>query len=583
MKYYFPTTTLNFDGILSSQMIAPAGLHRPDTLWWNRFELVLGQRRDSLVLFNKIPIWTIDDPDRDNYPLVIEFDKSVLKAVRAEVREYALEDGLKALVARTPISFTALDLAQGCVRFIFQTEDEMDRMLLKVSTGVAECKVMESIRFDIPTAFSALPKSAKSATFPLSSTVGQLDEPLAHVQQAPEEGEVLDYPSETVRGERERGACLGYQVGRYAKALRSGYFVDAFRDPLSYSDWRSKVLPMPFVLVLDNLCSRPLTQPWDPNRSAIVAFCRDRWNDCFAGRKVAGKKIAEGSPLHASLQTIAQHWANPEQEYRISNLRDKHIQAFAAFLECGTQADRYPHYAKESILKSPEYLLALYGALVGYTQFSRILLDNKMYLPPPPPLRVVEPSCEHNHQKSGGGTHQRENDETCRKDDVTQGVKDQTEEVARQELRGLHGGVDEGQVNGVQPKAKKVAEQLPLFADGVGESAKELVKDKGLLVRDESLCVDAAREFSAMGESRIQELTQAIQVFCKGYTNGYYGENPGKYKQTNPDLIDHLLRCFRAKQTPKINFRWLNDDEEEKFVTYLEKRYTCRRKSHKRS
>lgn len=80
MKYYLPTTTLNFDGILSSQMIAPAGMYRPDTLWWNRFELATGQRRDALALYSKIPTWTIDDPDRDNYPLVIEFDKTVLKA-----------------------------------------------------------------------------------------------------------------------------------------------------------------------------------------------------------------------------------------------------------------------------------------------------------------------------------------------------------------------------------------------------------------------------------------------------------------------------------------------------------------------
>lgn len=544
MKYYLPTTTLNFDGILSSQMIAPASLYRSDTLWWNRFELVSGQCRNVLVLYSKIPTWTIDDPDRDNYPLVIEFDKSVLKAVRADMREYALEDGLKALVARTPISFTALDLAQGCVRFIFQTEDEMDRMLVKVSTSVAECKVMGSILFDIPTAFSALSEGAKCVTFPLSSIVGQLDETLAQTQQAPEEGEALDYPSETVREERERGACLGYQVGRYAKALRSGSFVDAFRDPLSYSEWRSKVLPVPFTAVLDSLCARPM-QTWDPNRSAIVAFCRDRWNDCFAGRKVAGKKIVEGTPLHASLQAIAQHWANPEQEYRVSSVKDKYMQAFAAFLECGTQANKYPRFAKESLLKSPEYLLALYGALVGYTQFSRILLDNKMYLPSP---KVVEPSGEHNHQESGGATRQ---------------------------------GVVEGQGGNSEPKAKKTVEQPSLFDIAVG--TEELVKDNGLLVCDESLCADVTKEFAAMPEARIQKLVHALQEFSKCYTSGYYGRNPEKYKQTNPDLIDHLMRCFRSPQTREINFMWSNKDEEQKFVTYLESRFACRRKSHGKS
>jgi hypothetical protein len=41
-------------------------------------------------------------------------------------------------------------------------------------------------------------------------------------------------------------------------------------------------------------------------------------------------------------------------------------------------------------LKSPEFMMALYGAIVGYTSFSRSLMINENYLPPPP---VVEPSA----------------------------------------------------------------------------------------------------------------------------------------------------------------------------------------------
>lgn len=439
-----------------------------------------------------------------------------------------------------PISFTALDFAQGHVRFIFRTEDEMNRMLVKASTSVAECKVVASILFDSPGAFCVLPKSKRKATFPLSSMVGMLEERLSRVPDA----EDLEYPSEVVREERERGASLGYQVGRYAKSLRSGSFTDAFRSPLPYHEWKDKVLPQPFEAVLDNLCARSM-QPWDPNRSAIVAFCRDRWNDCFADSKVAGKKVVEGTPLHASLQAIAQHWASPEKAYRISAERDPYMQALAAFLECGTQANKYPRFAKESLLKSPEYLLALYGALVGYTQFSRILLDNKMYLPSP---KVVEPSGEHNHQESGGATRQ---------------------------------GVVEGQGGNSEPKAKKTVEQPSLFDIAVG--TEELVKDKGLLVCDESLCADVTKEFAAMPEARIQKLVHALQEFSKCYTSGYYGRNPEKYKQTNPDLIDHLMRCFRSPQTREINFMWSNKDEEQKFVTYLESRFACRRKSHGKS
>lgn len=109
---------------------------------------------------------------------------------------------------------------------------------------------------------------------------------------------------------------------------------------------------------------------------------------------------------------------------------------------------------------------------------------------------------------------------------------------------------------------------------------EELVKDKNLLVCDKNLCANVAEKFVVMGEQRIQELTRAIQNFCGKYTNGYYGKKPQEYKQTNPDLIDHLMCCFRSDSTPDINFEWLNPTEENKFVTYLEKRYQCRRKSH---
>lgn len=393
MKYYFPTTTLNFDSIVSSQVIAPAGMYRQDTLWWNRFESILGQRRDALVLFSKIPIWAIDDPDRDNYPLVIEFDESVFKAIAGE--ELALGKGLKALVITVPIAFAAQDVERGNVRFFFRTPEEMDRMLNKVSVGVCECKVMPSIRLDSPEAFSFLSLNARGTTFRLSSVEKRLDAALSRISTA----EDLGYSRESVREERERGAALGYRVGRYVKSLRFGSFVDAFRIPLSYPEWKDGVLPRPFASVLDNLCARPAQEAWNPNREAIVAFCRDRWIDCFEGNE-----IEEGNLLHKSFQSIEAHLLSPEVEYRFANWKDPCMQAFAAFLECGDQAAKYPRYAKSPLLKSPEYLFALYGALVGYTFFSRVLLDNKMYAPDlTPPVandgRMQPPSENSNRPK----------------------------------------------------------------------------------------------------------------------------------------------------------------------------------------
>lgn len=95
-------------------------------------------------------------------------------------------------------------------------------------------------------------------------------------------------------------------------------------------------------------------------------------------------------------------------------------------------------------------------------------------------------------------------------------------------------------------------------------------------MHDKSLCDDVAKAFAEMGDKRVHDLTNRIQAFCGKYTNGYYGDNPGRYAQKNPDLIDHLLCCFASEKTPELEFEW-KDDEERRFVAFLEERYDCKR------
>lgn len=437
MKYYFPTTTLNFDNILSSQLISPAGMYRPNTLWWNRFESVIGQRKDSIVLYNKIPKWTIDESNRDDYPLVVEIDKSFQEGQK---QEYVLRNKIKALVLTTPISFSALELEQGKVRFLFRTAEEKELMLIKAAANVAECKIVKSILYDFPDAFSIIPNKQ---CIKLQSAVAMIAQSLAETHDI----EAKEYPSELIKEERERGAELGYQVGRYAKSLRSGSFIDAFRVPLSYADWREKILPEPFAAILNNLCARPI-QAWNPNDIAIVEFCQKRWEDCFKGKKVAGKKVQEETPLHVSMLAIKRHFENPAENSLIAEEMDPYMLAFAAFLRCGEDSKEYPRFARNRLVRVPEYLLALYGALVGYTSFSRSLLENKMYLPPTPPV-VYE------HQRSREMPRQRER---VKEDEKTQTAKELFSGVMQQESVDS-GNMGAGKECNISNGAKKTIEQ----------------------------------------------------------------------------------------------------------------------------
>lgn len=532
MKYFFPTTTLNFDGILSSQLISPAGMYRADTLWWNRFETILGQRKDSIVLYNQLPLWEIDDSERDNYPLVVELDRAVLPKVG--IREFVLEKTLKAVLLTSSLEFSALDFERMSVRFLFRSKAEKDRMLIKVSTSVAECKVVNMMRIDLADVFVVMPKKKKTVS--LQNLTQKFTERLEGISDV----DFLEYPKSLVEEERMHGAELGYRVGRYVKSLRSGTFVDTFRWPLSFIDWKNEVLPEPFAVFLNYLCLRAL-QPWDPNRSAMVAFCRDRWADCFKGKRDSGKIIVEGSDLHASLQNIARHWASPEVPYRISREENPYMQAFAAFLECGTQAGKYPRFVREPVFRSPEYLLALYGALVGYTSFSRILLDNKMYLSQQP-KKITKETLE------------------------SKGVRGK----GRQK-----GGI----IASSEPK-REVDNQLSLFNQSECEHYDQ---GKGLLVYDKGLCAEIKKQFSDFDETRIQNLTKAVTTFCDKYTTpeGYYGKHPEKYKKENSDLIGHLLCCFGSERTPEIKFEWASEKEKARFVDFLGKRYGCKRQTQK--
>lgn len=110
----------------------------------------------------------------------------------------------------------------------------------------------------------------------------------------------------------------------------------------------------------------------------------------------------------------------------------------------------------------------------------------------------------------------------------------------------------------------------------------EQIQGNGLLVHDKELCAEIEKRFADFGETRVRMLTNAVIKFCDRYTasEGFYGKHPENYRQANPDLIDHLLRCFKSDKTRDINFR-LNEEEEQRFVVFLEERYSCKRRTRK--
>lgn len=93
-----------------------------------------------------------------------------------------------------------------------------------------------------------------------------------------------------------------------------------------------------------------------------------------------------------------------------------------------------------------------------------------------------------------------------------------------------------------------------------------------LLCDDKDLVSAIQNEFPSE-----QSLSEKVQKFSSWYQppGGLYFKRGDS--RTNPDLINHLISCFHSKKTEELNHRFKSPEEDERFVSFLEKRYNCKR------
>ena len=79
-KLYIPTSTLNFNNIMSSESISPAGFYSVRGFGYRRFEKVDPNNLDNrILLYEQYPIFRISDEELENYPMIIEIDTTTIK------------------------------------------------------------------------------------------------------------------------------------------------------------------------------------------------------------------------------------------------------------------------------------------------------------------------------------------------------------------------------------------------------------------------------------------------------------------------------------------------------------------------
>ncbi len=90
MKYlYIPTTTLNFNNILSTGSISPAAVYSSRGFGYKQFECIDPNPHENiLLLYDRCPVFTIEDSERDSHPLILRVREDRLPCVLSKQTSY---------------------------------------------------------------------------------------------------------------------------------------------------------------------------------------------------------------------------------------------------------------------------------------------------------------------------------------------------------------------------------------------------------------------------------------------------------------------------------------------------------------
>lgn len=125
-KLYIPSTTLNFNNIMASESISPAGFYSARGFGYKRFDKVLPNNLDRrIILYDKYPIFDISDAELENYPIVIEIDSTYVS--ESLIHEY--KNGI--YYAEETIYFNPF-----FTKIYFRNEHEKRRTISKVEQSL---------------------------------------------------------------------------------------------------------------------------------------------------------------------------------------------------------------------------------------------------------------------------------------------------------------------------------------------------------------------------------------------------------------------------------------------------------------
>jgi len=129
-KLYIATSTLNFNNILATESISPEAFYGNRNFGYRRFTKVTPNPfSNSLIAYDKVPIFQITESDYDDYPLIIEISKDLIKD--DFVSNHFENNGIKVFQLNKTIY-----LHPSKVKFFFFNEKEKNTALIKVEPSI---------------------------------------------------------------------------------------------------------------------------------------------------------------------------------------------------------------------------------------------------------------------------------------------------------------------------------------------------------------------------------------------------------------------------------------------------------------
>ena len=144
-KLYIATSTSNFNNILSTESISPAGFYSRRNFGYRNFKKVGPNACDGcIVLYDQIPKFSVENKDIDDYPLVIELSRysDIVNCADLKLHSEIDTDIGKVNCFTTTQS---IYLTPENTKFIFRNNTEM-RLTLTNTDRALECKFVPFYR-----------------------------------------------------------------------------------------------------------------------------------------------------------------------------------------------------------------------------------------------------------------------------------------------------------------------------------------------------------------------------------------------------------------------------------------------------